>query len=158
MDREGTPQLESNSIAKLPVPEVLVAEIVDFRDECKRRYKFNSRCDNVMNAVGIFVSIGIVACGIYKQSEYAALLGGLITAVVSAQRAFPFAQRWQFYRNLHNQALNLLTEVRSGLGTLEQTVTTLKTMRLDFAQQVPRGSSFRAEGDPSQDTSTLHRK
>ena len=51
-------------------------------------------------------------------------------------------QRWQFYRLLNSQAENLLTDTRQGVITLQQAVNSLKAMRLDFAQQIPRGSSL----------------
>lgn len=127
------------------VPEDLIAEIEAFRALCHQRYRFNSIWDNVLNVFGICVSLGIVACGVYKQSEYAAILGGLVAAIVSAQRAFPFNQRWQFYRILQSQAANLLTEAKNGVSGLDQTIAALKTMRLDFAQQIPRGTSFRSD-------------
>jgi hypothetical protein len=123
------------------VPDDLIQEIEQFRAVCCQRYQFNSLWDNVLNALGISVSLGIVACGVYKLSNAAAILGGLVTAIVAAQRAFPFNQRWQFYRILDSQTANLLTEARNGLVGIDQTISSLKAMRLDFAQQVPRGST-----------------
>lgn len=133
--------------ASQPVPEDLIAEIEAFGARCHQRYKFNSNWDNILNVLGICVSLSIVACGVYKQSEYAAILGGLVAAIVSAQRAFPFNQRWQFYRVLESETANLLTEAKNGISGLDQTVAALKAMRLDFAQQIPRGSSFRSTGN-----------
>jgi hypothetical protein len=101
--------------------------------------------------LGIAVSIGIVAAGLYKRSEYAALLGGVVTAIVSAQRAFPFNQRWQFYRLLESQAGNLLMEAKHGLVGLDQTIATMKALRLDFAQQIPRGSSFKSDSSGNEE-------
>ena len=128
-----------------PLPQGFIVEVEEFQKLCDERYRFNSRWDNILNALGVIVSLGIVAAGIYKKSEYAALLGGLITAIVSAQRAFPFSQRWQFYRILNSQAENLLTDVKNAKITLDKAIATMKTMRLDFAQQIPRGSSFRSD-------------
>ena len=128
------------------IPQGFIVEVEEFQKLCDERYRFNSRWDNILNALGVIVSLAIVAAGIYKYSEYAALLGGLITAIVSAQRAFPFAQRWQFYRILNSQAENLLTDVKNSNITLDKAIATMKTMRLDFAQQIPRGSSFRSDG------------
>lgn len=128
-----------------PIPQGFIVEVEEFRKLCGERYRFNSRWDNILNGLGVIVSLGIVAAGIYKKSEYAALLGGLITAIVSAQRAFPFSQRWQFYRSLNSQAENLLTDVKNSNITLDKAIATMKTMRLDFAQQIPRGSSFRSD-------------
>ncbi|HEX7361745.1 MAG TPA: hypothetical protein VF283_14745 [Bryobacteraceae bacterium] len=129
------------------VPEDLIAEIEAFRALCHQRYRFNSIWDNILNVFGICVSLGIVACGVYKRSDYAAILGGLVVAIISAQRAFPFNQRWQFYRTLQSQAANLLTEAKNGVYGLEKTIAALNAMRLDFAQQIPRGSSFRPAGN-----------
>lgn len=124
-----------------PIPQDLIQEIEEFRKCCHSRYRFNSFWDNMLNLLSMSVALGIIACGVYKAAEYAALLGGVMTALVSAQRAFPFNQRWQFYRLLNGQAENLLTDARQGVVTLAQTVTALKTMRLDFAQQIPRGAT-----------------
>jgi hypothetical protein len=125
-----------------PVPEDLIREIEEFRICCHSRYRFNSFWDNVLNMLSMGVALGIIACGIYRLGAWSAMLGGVMTALVSAQRAFPFNQRWQFYRLLNSQAENLLTDSKQGVITLQQAVTTLKAMRLDFAQQIPRGSSL----------------
>jgi hypothetical protein len=135
-----------------PLPENLIQEIEGFRELCEHRYLFNSRWDTILSTLGVIVSIGIVAAGVYEKSKWAAMLGGLVTAIVSAQRAFPFNQRWQFYRLLDSQAENLLTEAKNGIITLDQTIATLKAMRLDFAQQIPRGSSFRSDSGANSDT------
>jgi hypothetical protein len=142
-------------------PQGLIQEIEDFQKLCDERYRFNSHWDTILNAVGVAVSLGIVAAGVYKKSEYAALLGGLITAIISAQRAFPFGQRWQFYRLLNSQAENLLMEAKHNVIGREQAIAAMKAMRLDFAQQIPRGSSFQStdggetkgQGDNSADAS-----
>jgi len=151
MEANQTPTLPNSAGPPARIPHNLLGEIADFQAMCHQRYQFNSRWDNIMNVAGIAVSLGIVACGVYKQSELAAMLGGLVTAVVTAQRAFPFNQRWQFYRVLDSEAANLVTEVKNGTVTPDQTITMLKAMRLDFARQIPRGSSFRpdspADGD-----------
>src|SRR5882757_2099986 len=111
-----------------PIPQDLVQEIEEFRKCCLSRYRFNSFWDNVLIVLSITVAMAIVACGIWELGKYSALLGGLMTALVSAQRAFPFNQRWQFYRLLNSQAENLLTDAKQGVITLQQAVTTLKTM------------------------------
>jgi hypothetical protein len=139
-----TPPAVSASSA---IPQGLVQEIEDFRSLCLSRYRFNSRMDNVLNLLGIAVSLLVVAAGVYGWNNMAAILGGLITAVVSAQRAFPFAQRWQFYRLLDSQAENLYMEAKAGVVTVQQIIDTMKAMRLDFAQQIPRGSSFRSDSE-----------
>jgi hypothetical protein len=133
------------------IPGALIQEIEDFKKLCERRYSFNSRWDTILTTLGVVISIGIVVAGVYDRSKYAAILGGLVTAIVSAQRAFPFNQRWQFYRLLESQAENLLTEAKNGILTLDQTIATMKAMRLDFAQQIPRGSSFRSDSGANTD-------
>jgi len=133
-----------------PVPDKLVTEIAAFRDLCWMRYRFNSRCDNLLNIAGIFVSVAIVVAGIFNRGVIAAVLGGVVTALVSANRAFPFNQRWQFYRILHSQTENLLTDATNQLVTLDHAAAALKSMRLDFAQQIPRGSGFRSEENVSE--------
>ena len=42
---------------------------------------------------------------------------------------------------LSGQSENLLTRVRQGLLTSEEAVNQLSTLRTEFAQQLPRGSS-----------------
>jgi hypothetical protein len=139
-----TPPATSTSTA---IPQGLVQEIEDFRSLCNSRYHFNSRMDIALNIVGIAASLLVVAAGVYEWSKPAAILGGLITAIISAQRAFPFGQRWQFYRLLDSQAENLYMEAKAGVVTVPQIIDTMKAMRLDFAQQIPRGSSFRSDSE-----------
>jgi hypothetical protein len=71
----------------------------------------------------------------------ATILGAIIAAMISAQRAFPFGQRAVFYRNLVGQAKNLRTDLQQSLIPVKDAVAILKTLRLDFAQQLPRGTT-----------------
>jgi hypothetical protein len=68
----------------------------------------------------------------------------MVAAIVTAQRAYPFGQRANFYRILIGQSENIETDVRQRLLSKQQAVDILKSLRLDFAQQFPRGSGFRA--------------
>ena len=123
--------------------KTLEAEIKIFHDDCKHRYKFNTRWDNTLNALGILLSIAIVAAGVFKQSETSAILGALVAAIVTAQRAFPFGQRAIFYRTLIGQIENLQTDVTQYTINKHDAVLMMKSLRLDYAQQLPRGASFR---------------
>ncbi|MBV9505141.1 MAG: hypothetical protein JO323_09075 [Acidobacteriia bacterium] len=144
-----TPAPQSALAPAPPIADELFQEIQEFRQRCDSLYHFNSKWDSVLNVVGIGVSLVIVACGVYRWSEAAAILGGVMTAIVSLQRAFPFTQRWQFYRLLRSQTENLLTEVKNGAVQPAQAIGILKSLRLDYAQQIPRGSSVRPESDPT---------
>jgi hypothetical protein len=126
-----------------PISSELIKEMEDFVVDCQRRCTFNSRWDNALNVCGILLSVLIIAAGVFKQSELSAILGGLVAAIVTAQRAFPFNQRMTFYRMLMGQAQNLVMEARNGVLALDPAIRTMKTLRLDFAQQLPRGSTFR---------------
>jgi hypothetical protein len=97
------------------------------------------------------LSIAIIAAGTLKQGEAAAILGGVVAAIVSAQRAFPFGQRAQFYRSLIGQSENLITDINAGLIRPADAVAVLKAMRLDFAQQLPRGSAINPESVASRE-------
>lgn len=125
----------------------LIRELEQFALDCEKRYKYNSRWDNVVNAGGILLSVSIVAAGVYRKAEWAAILGGLVAALVTTQRAFPFSQRAGFYRNLVGQTENLVLDAKAGLLPIEKVVAALKTLRLDYAQQFPRGSSFHSDSD-----------
>ena len=134
-------------VSSVPVQDgfhVVLAEIATFKKDCEQRYRFNSRWDNVLNAAGILLSVAIIAAGTFKKFELTTILGGLVAAIVTAQRAFPFGSRAQFYRVLIGQSTNLLTDVNMG-STVAGVVATLKSLRLDFAQQLPRGTSDRAD-------------
>ncbi len=128
--------------AMVPVGKELALEICQFRDDCIKRYRFNSRWDNVLNVAGILLSVGIVASGVYQRGAVSAILGAFVAAIVSAQKAFPFGQRTNFYRVLIGQSSNLETDVDQGLISKPDAVAILKSLRLDFAQQLPRGSTF----------------
>jgi hypothetical protein len=111
------------------------------------RYKFNSRWDNALNIIGLVISVGIVAAGIYQRGAVAAILGAFVSAIVSAQRAFPFGPRANFYRMLIGQAENLCTQIEQGLLEKQAAVAGLNSLRLDFAQQFPRGNTFKPDDD-----------
>jgi hypothetical protein len=129
-------------------PSLLAKEIQDFRDLCAKRYQFNNLFDVALSVAGIGLGVTIVAAGTYKNSELGAILGAVVTAIVSAQRAFPFTQRAQFYRSLIGQAENLKSSLDYNLITATDAVKVLETLRLDFAQQLPRGTTSDAPKNP----------
>jgi hypothetical protein len=122
----------------------LLAEVNAFLADCQHRLAFNTRWDNLLNVAGILLSVAIIASGAFEMSRLTTILGGLVAAIVTAQRAFPFGPRAQFYRVLVGQTANLITDVRAGAQP-STIATTLKSLRLDFAQQLPRGSSFKTD-------------
>lgn len=124
----------------------LVAEVNAFLADCQHRLAFNTRWDNLLNVAGILLSVAIIASGAFELSKLTTVLGGLVAAIVTAQRAFPFGSRAQFYRVLVGQTANLLTDAKAG-AQVSTVAATLKTLRLDFAQQLPRGSSFKTDED-----------
>jgi hypothetical protein len=128
----------------MSAPDALLTEVKAFHQDCQQRLDFNTRWDNMMNISGIVLSVAIIASGAFELSKTTTVLGGLVAAIVTAQRAFPFGSRVQFYRVLVGQAANLMTDIRGG-APLATTANTLKSLRLDFAQQLPRGSSFAAD-------------
>lgn len=132
----------------MAAPSELIAQIEEFSTSCENRYKFNNAFDVALTVAGILLGVGIVAASTYKQSELGAILGAVVTAVVSAQRAFPFTQRAQFYRSLVGQTDNLKTSLEFGLITTADAVKVLETLRLDFAQQLPRGTTADAPKNP----------
>jgi hypothetical protein len=132
----------------MAAPTALIAEIEEFRTRCEKRYRFNNTFDVALTITGILLGIGIVAAGTYKQTELGAMLGAVVAAVVSAQRAFPFTQRAQFYRSLVGQAENLRTSLTNNLISPSEAVKVLETLRLDFAQQLPRGTTSDAPKNP----------
>jgi hypothetical protein len=124
--------------------DALLAEVKAFHKDCQQRLDFNVRWDNVLNISGILLSVAIITSGAFAMSRLTTILGGLVAAIVTAQRAFPFGSRVQFYRVLVGQTENLMTDIRGG-APLATAATTLKSLRLDFAQQLPRGSSFNTD-------------
>jgi hypothetical protein len=124
--------------------DALLTEVKAFHQDCQQRLAFNTRWDNVLNLSGILLSVAIIASGAFELSKLTTVLGGLVAAIVTAQRAFPFGSRVQFYRVLVGQTENLMTDIRSGTPP-PNAAATLKSLRLDFAQQLPRGSSFSAD-------------
>ena len=133
----------STSIAAADA-NALLAEVNAFLADCRHRLAFNTRWDNLLNVAGIVLSVAIIASGAYETSRLTTILGGLVAAIVTAQRAFPFGPRAQFYRVLVGQTANLLTDAKAGAPP-SMVATTLKSLRLDFAQQLPRGSSSKSD-------------
>ena len=138
----------STSNGPAPTPgdsDPILTELRDFRAQCETRYTFNNRWDVFLTVGGIAVGVGVVAAGANEASKTSTILVAIVTAILSAQRAFPFGQRAQFYRALIGQAANLQTDVANNLTTAAVAATTLKSLRLDFAQQLPRGSTSGTE-------------
>ena len=119
----------------------LAKEVAAFVEDCGERYRFNSRWDNAINAGGILLSVAIVAAGVYGAIKTSTILGALVAALVTTQRAFPFGQRAIFYRVLIGKAKNLRDDVAYNAIKKEAALATLKALRLDFAQQLPAGNS-----------------
>jgi hypothetical protein len=136
--------LMSSSVSTTADPNALLAEVNAFLVDCQHRLAFNTRWDNLLNVAGILLSVAIIASGAYEMSRLTTILGGLVAAIVTAQRAFPFGPRAQFYRVLVGQTANLLTDTKAG-ATPAPVATTLKSLRLDFAQQLPRGNSSKSD-------------
>jgi hypothetical protein len=136
--------LMGNSTSTVSDTTVLIGEVNAFLADCQHRLAFNTRWDNLLNVAGILLSVAIIASGAFEMSRLTTILGGLVAAIVTAQRAFPFGPRAQFYRVLVGQTANLITDVRAG-AQLTTVATTLKSLRLDFAQQLPRGSTFKTD-------------
>lgn len=138
-----------------PVNGVLLEEIRAFRKDSEARYKFNNAWDVSLTVLGILLSIAVVAAGFSKQPEISAILGAIVGAVVTAQKAFPFGQRASFYRLLIGQSSNLITRASQRAIGKTEALNALASLRMDFAQQLPRGSSSQQAGTgaPKQDTS-----
>jgi hypothetical protein len=126
----------------------LSAEIQTFRDLCAKRYFFNNNFDVALTVIGVSLGVAVVAAGVYRESELGAILGAVVTGIVSVQRAFPFTQRAQFYRSLVGQSENLKSSLDYSLITIADAVKVLETLRLDFAQQLPRGTTSDAPKNP----------
>src|SRR5215469_17767133 len=82
-------------------------ELAFFAEQCEAQYRFNNKWDLILTIGGVLAGVLVVAAGAYQASRLAGILGAVLTAFVSAQRAFPFGQRAQFYRALIGQASNL---------------------------------------------------
>ena len=123
----------------------LLSEIQSFGQDYRRRYTFNNRWDVVLSIIGILLSIAVVIAGFVRSPEISATLGAVVAAIVTAQRAFPFGQRAAFYRLLIGQADNLYTRLAQENCDRAQAIDTLCRLRMDFAQQLPRGSSSDAK-------------
>lgn len=119
----------------------LLAEVESFRGDCQHRYRFNNGWDVSLSVLGLLLSIAVVGAGFLRSPEVSAILGAIVAAALSAQKAFPFGQRVMFYRLLVGQSENLLTRLRAGLISEKDGVDLLASLRMDFAQQLPRGSS-----------------
>ena len=141
-------QLQTATTVSPEQKQALLSEIVAFSTDCIRRYKFNNLWDVVLSVVGILLSVAVVAAGFLHQSEISAILGAIVGAVLTAQKAFPFGQRARFYRLLIGQGENLRTCFQQDFWTPQQAIGVLTTLRMDFAQELPRGTSAAQDSDP----------
>jgi hypothetical protein len=131
-----------------PAPPELIAEIKTFEQDSCARYKFNNGWDIVLSVLGIMLSIAIIGAGFLNKPWVSAILGAIVGAVVTAQKAFPFGSRAAFYRILIGQARNLLTRALLKIMDKNAVVNTLSSLRMDYAQQLPRGTSAQSSDTP----------
>jgi hypothetical protein len=131
-----------------PAPADLIEEIKAFELDSCVRYKFNNRWDIVLSVIGILLSIAVIGAGFLNRPWISAVLGAIVGAVITAQKAFPFGSRAAFYRILIGQARNLLTRASQKVTDKNAVVNTLGSLRMDFAQQLPRGSSAQSSDTP----------
>jgi hypothetical protein len=124
-------------------------ELAFFAEQCEAQYRFNNKWDVILTIGGVLAGVLVVAAGAYQASRLAGILGAVLTAFVSAQRAFPFGQRAQFYRALIGQASNLQTDIVAKLTTTAAAACSLKSLRRDFAPQLLPGSGSIAEPAPA---------
>lgn len=157
----GSPSIAAPILSFEPANKTLLNEICSFREDSMARYRFNNTWDVFLSIFGILLSIAVVACGFLRMPIVSAILGAFVAAVVTAQKAFPFGQRASFYRLLIGQSSNLATRASQEVIGKTEAVNTLSSMRMDFAQQLPRGSSTTdqhttapADNHPNQDAET----
>jgi hypothetical protein len=135
------PSSPQNNTPFEPASQDLIDEIRSFLADCWKRYEFNNAWDVFLTVLGISLSIAVVVAGFVKRPFFSAILCAIVASVVTAQKAFPFGQRANFYRLLIGQSQNLITRASQGLLRKQEVVNTLSSLRMDFAQQLPRGSS-----------------
>ncbi len=116
-------------------------EVLSFRDDCLKRYQFNNRLATFLTTMGLLLSAAVVSVGFLHHPEITAILGGLVGALVTAQRAFPFDQRASFYRLLIGQTENLVTRMQLDLLTVQHAADLFTSLRMDYAQELPRGTT-----------------
>jgi len=124
------------------VGEELIAEVTTFRQLCEKSYRFNVRWDTTLNVTGVLLSIAIVAAGVSKLAGISAILGAVVTAIITLQRAFPFGERLTFYRVLTGKAENLEMELKEGLLGKKAGATQLAELRLEWSERHPKGASI----------------
>jgi len=133
-----------------PASDKLVAEIKTFERDSLARYRFNNRWDVFLSILGILLSIAVVGAGFVAGKPWlTAILGAVVGAVITAQKAFPFGQRAAFYRILIGQSRNLITRAEQNITDKKTVVNTLASLRMDYAQQLPRGSSSQSSDNPA---------
>ena len=128
---------------------VVLDELEFFAVQCETQYRFNNKWDLILTIGGISLGVAVVAAAAYQANRLTGILAAVLTAIVGAQRAFPFGHRAQFYRALIGQAANLQTDIAAKLTTAAAAASSLKSLRRDFAPQLPPWTSSTARAAPA---------
>lgn len=104
--QEGQPQPVDSSKVK-----ALVLEIETFHQHQEQLRRLNSAYNIGFTITALALSAGIIFAGVYNKGRIAAVLGSLVTIVISVQSIFPVADREEYYRVLVAQSENVLDDL-----------------------------------------------
>jgi hypothetical protein len=102
---------------------------------------------NALIGVAILSSVGVVIAGMYDAAKVAALLGLLVTTIISADTIWAPGEKAQFWREVEAEARNLSVDLRD-VGTdsdkYAKAVAVFKVLNSQAAKNIPRGGGMEA--------------
>ncbi|HSF80669.1 MAG TPA: hypothetical protein VLA49_05525 [Anaerolineales bacterium] len=123
----------------------LETELETYIKEMRGRRKRHGIGNNLLVLASILTSAAITIAGIYDQAKFAAILGILLTVLLSVQQAFPLGEMAFFYRNSIADLENLQSSLRFTTNTqeeVEKTAHQFTVIRKHIAQAIPRGQGL----------------
>ncbi len=143
---------EGGIMVKSRSPEELSQWRKDIEDELKSYIKDMRRIgkrhgigNNSLVLASILASAAITIAGIYGLATVAAILGVLLSILLSVQQAFPEGEMAFFYRSSIADLENLQNSLRFTADTqdeIEKIVQQLAVIRKHIAQAIPRGQGL----------------
>jgi hypothetical protein len=144
--REGGTMAENRSREELlQLRKRLETDLGNYIKDMQGRRKRHGIGNNSIVLASILMSAAITIAGIYDQAEIAAILGVLLTVLLSIQQAFPLGEMAFFYRSsiadLENLQISLMFTADNE-KEVEKIARQFAIIRKHIAQAIPRGQGI----------------
>jgi hypothetical protein len=145
---------DSNVLVDVKKIEELTQKIRAFRKDNKIKHGGNYWGNTTLIYLSIFLSASVTIAGIFDEGRLAAILGVILSILLTIQNAFPINYKAEFYRILMAEADNLLIDIEFDTMTQEnfnRIKNRFKVLTKYAAVNLPKGEGLEAVRDMYKD-------